>query len=82
MAETAIQRYERLKSAVARQRERVAELRGERTSLLARLRDEFGCESIEDAERKLRKAKDKHTALMSQFEELLDGLETEIAGSK
>lgn len=82
MAETPIKRYERLKQAVAQQREHVAELRGRKSSLTAQLREQFECDTVEEAESKLRKARTKLGQLESTLGEMLDGLESAITGSR
>ncbi len=80
MTETAVQKYERLKQTLARRREDIAELKGRRSQLMSRLATEFNCESVDEADAKLKRAREKFASLRAQFEEMVDGLESSLAG--
>lgn len=49
---------------------------------MQRLKDEFGCNSVDEAEAKLKKARDRYARLSEELEGMLDGLESSLDAAR
>jgi len=64
-----------LKSEIDDAKEKVSELKGQKTVLLNQLKTDYGCKTIEEAEKKLRTMKKEIESLDEQIEDGLKELE-------
>lgn len=68
----------KLKETITESKEQLASLKGEYQGGIKRLKEEFGCESIEDAKQKVIDLDKEITKLETSIEEGLETLETEF----
>ena len=64
-----------LKEEIDTAKEKVSELKGERQSLMKRLKEEWGCPTLEDAEKRLKEMADQVENLSTEIVEGMEELE-------
>lgn len=82
MAETAAERYARLKKEVAEHNSRADRAQGRLDAAMRTLRDDFGCDSLDAAREKLKRAQAKLTSLEEQLNAELDSIEDAIGAGE
>jgi len=75
-----LRRYEQLKQKVDQYQREADRAAGALAQLLERLKEEFGCDSIEEAEKLARKLKKERDKTEKEFAEALEEFETEWGG--
>lgn len=69
-----------LKQQIEADKEKKARLEGRLASLMDRLKSEFGCSSIKEAEKKLSGLQKEIEQLTSSIQEKVDGIKQQYAG--
>jgi chromosome segregation ATPase len=67
-----------LKEKITEAKSTVSELKGHQTALTNQLKSDYGCKTIEEAEKKLKTMKSEITSLDEQIEEGIKELEEKI----
>jgi prefoldin subunit 5 len=70
----------KLKREIDEAKDSVNQLKGQQTALLKQLKDEFGCSSLEEAEKKIAKMKKELELLTESIENGLEELEEKYHG--
>ena len=77
--ESTAQRYERLKQEVAEHNSAADRAQGRLDAAMKTLKDDFGCDTLEDAREKLRRAQEKLETLEEELNVELDRIESALA---
>ena len=77
--ESTAQRYERLKQEVAEHNSAADRAQGRLDAAMKTLKDDFGCDTLDEAREKLRKAQEKLEALEEELNGELDRIESTLA---
>ena len=72
-----VERYQKLKTRVDSLRREADQAQGELNSLMRRLKEGFGCKTIKEAERLLKKKQNEADQLEKELEEKLAAFEEE-----
>lgn len=74
--EVDIKQWEERKRQIEKAKEKISETKGKKESLLARLKKDFDCSSVEEGEKKLRELEASKNKLEEQLSQILGELET------